>query len=112
MIVVGSIAGLFLNPSFLVALISAACFFAIVLATKFRGMGLGDVKLVFLIGLLLGWPSALIAFWVAFLLGGFVAVFLVLLKKVKFSDKIAFGPYLIMGTLIAALWSKNLLAIL
>lgn len=95
-----------------VAFLAGLFFLIIVVATKFKGMGLGDVKLAFLMGFLLGWPNILVAIWVAFVLGGIVALFLLGLKRVGFSDKIAFGPYLVIGTLISALWSQRILALL
>lgn len=90
-------------------IISSLAFFLVVVATRFRGMGLGDVKLAFLMGLLLGWPKTLVAFWSAFVLGGMVAVFLLLLKRTKLSATIALGPFLVIGTIISALWSKQIL---
>lgn len=89
--------------------ISALAFLLIVVATRFKGMGLGDVKLAFLMGFLLGWPNALVAFWSAFILGGIGAAILLLLKRTKFSDTIPLGPFLVSGVIISALWSKQLL---
>lgn len=96
----------------LTGILSATGFFLVVLATRFRGMGLGDVKLAFLIGLLLGWPKVLVAFWSSFVVGGIVAFCLLLLKRTKFSATIPLGPFLILGTIISALWSKDLLRLL
>lgn len=96
----------------LVGIIAGLFFLAVVVATKFRGLGLGDVKLAFLIGFLLGWPQALVAFWSAFVLGGLVAVGLLVLKRTKLSATIALGPFLVAGVVISALWSDKLLALL
>lgn len=112
MIIVGSVATIFLGPNLLVGIFSALGLFSIVLATKFRGMGLGDVKLAFLMGLNLGWPKILVAFWAAFVLGGLAALMLLLLKKVRLSDRMAFGPYLVLGTIFSALWTGEILATL
>ncbi len=95
-----------------VAFFAGLAFLLIVLLTRFRGMGLGDVKLAFLMGFLLGWPNILVAVWIAFVLGGLVALILLGLKRVGFSDKIAFGPYLVLGTLVSALWSQKILTLL
>lgn len=91
---------------------AALTFFLIVLVTKFRGMGFGDVKLAFLLGFILGWPAAIVGFWIAFVLGGICAVALVVLKQVRFSATIALGPFLIIGATVAALWSNQLLQVL
>jgi prepilin signal peptidase PulO-like enzyme (type II secretory pathway) len=70
------------------------------LLTKGRGMGFGDVKYAFYMGLFLGWPSTLVSFYLAFLTGSLVGVIMILLKKAKIKQKIAFGPFLVFGTFI------------
>lgn len=100
-----------LGPYLLTGILSSFSFLLVVVATKFRGMGLGDVKLAFLIGLLLGWPRTLVSFWSAFIIGGVVAVTLLILRKTKLSATIPLGPFLVIGTLVAALWSKELLTL-
>ncbi len=75
----------------------------------FKKMGYGDVKLAFLMGLLLGWPKIAVALWAGFIIGGFVAVVLLVLRKTKLSATIPLGPFLIMGTIISALWSSQVI---
>jgi len=91
------------------ATLAAGAFLLVVLLTRFRGMGMGDVMLAFLMGWLLGWPKILVAFWSAFILGGGVAVILLLLKRTKLSATIALGPFLVVGIIVAALWSERIL---
>lgn len=77
---------------------------------RWGSMGLGDVKLGILLGLILGWAgwSAAIAGPIfGFLLAFVVAIALLLAGKGK-SFHIAFGPYLIGGALIAL--AQSLLA--
>lgn len=115
MVVVGSIAAAVFNfqfSIFIVGLLTSLGFLTIVLLTRFRGMGLGDVKLAFFMGILLGWPKILVALWTAFVLGGVFAVGLLLLKRTKLSATIALGPFLVIGVLISALWSDQLLRII
>jgi leader peptidase (prepilin peptidase)/N-methyltransferase len=90
----------------------ALTLFLIVLATKFKGMGIGDIKLAFMIGLFLGWPLSGVAFWMAFVVGGIASVILLGLNKVRFFGTIALGPFLIIGTTISALWGKILIGYL
>lgn len=101
-----------LKSAVLAGLGSGLAFFLIVLFTKFRGMGLGDVKLALLMGVLLGFPQVLVAFWSAFIIGGSAAVLLLILKKVRFSATIPLGPFLVLGVIISALWSDKLLALI
>jgi leader peptidase (prepilin peptidase)/N-methyltransferase len=72
--------------------------------TKGKGMGWGDVKLGLLLGLVLGWPLVLVAYFFAFLTGASTGVILILLGKKKFKSKIAFGPFLILGMMVAKIW--------
>lgn len=83
---------------------AAGFFLLLVLATRGRGMGLGDVKLVGLMGLILGWPKILIALFLAFLTGALVGVILILLGKKRFGQHISFGPFLAAATLISLFW--------
>lgn len=81
--------------------------------TKGRGIGLGDVKLSFVMGILLGFPSILIAFYVAFLTGAFVAIILVIARKKKLhGGTIAFGPFLLVATYISWFFGTTLWVLL
>ena len=65
-----------------------------------------DVKLGFLIGLILGWPKTLVAAFLAFLMGAVLSVILILLKKKNMKSKIPFGPFLIVGVLLAVIYGE------
>lgn len=67
----------------------------IYLATKGRGMGLGDVKLALLGGLVLGWPDFVVWLFLSFVTGALVGLILILFKKAKFREPIPFGPFLV-----------------
>lgn len=72
-----------------------------------RAMGGGDVKLTAAAGLFLGWQNILLAFFIACILG---AVIHTLRMRISGADrKLAFGPYLSAGILIAMLWGKTML---
>jgi len=91
--------------------VGAALFlFLIRVVTRGRGMGLGDVKLAFLMGLVLGFPKIIIAFYLAFLTGAIVGVILILVKKARFGQKIAFGPFLAAAIIITVLWGEKILS--
>lgn len=83
------------------AFISFLFFLLIFIVTKGRGMGFGDVKLSFSLGMLLGFPGTIVAFYVAFLTGAMVSLILILWKKKKFKgDTIPFGPFMIWGAVV------------
>ena len=93
------------NP-FIAAILASAFFLSIVLLTHGRGMGGGDVKLGFLMGLILGWPLVLIALFLSFILGSIIGIFLILVGKKKMKSMIPFGPFLVLGTFIAMFWGE------
>ena len=86
-----------LYPSLFAGFLSALVLLFIHLITKGRGMGLGDVKLAIALGLWLTVDQSLIWLMTAFIIGGIVSVFLLLLRQAKLKTKIAFGPFLIIA---------------
>ncbi|KKQ37679.1 MAG: Type 4 prepilin-like protein leader peptide-processing enzyme PilD [Candidatus Roizmanbacteria bacterium GW2011_GWA2_37_7] len=70
---------------------------AVFLLTKGRGMGFGDVKLTFVIGVILGMVSGYLALYIGFVSGGIIGALLLVTKRGKRKTKIAFGPFLILG---------------
>ena len=71
----------------LAALGAAAFFLAIVLVSRGKWMGAGDIKLAFLMGLLLGWPNILVALFFAFFIGAIIGIELIVSgKKTKIAS--------------------------
>jgi len=97
-----------LISNFLVSFLASGFFYLLVLVTRGRGMGLGDVKLAGLMGLILGWPKIIVALYLAFLTGAFFSVILILLKKKKFGQHIPFGPFLATATFISIFWGDKI----
>ncbi len=93
---------LFLTPAVGLALF----FLLVILITQGQGMGRGDVKLGFLMGLILGWPSTLVAAYLAFLFGAMVSVILLIGGAKKIGQRIPFGPFLIAGTAVSVLYGE------
>lgn len=86
-----------------------AIFFALlVFFTKGRGMGGGDIRLGIFIGLFNGFPFNIMAIFFGFVIGAFVSLVLVLLRRKTLKDTVPFGPFLITGSLIALLWGTTL----
>ncbi|MBI2451201.1 MAG: prepilin peptidase [Parcubacteria group bacterium] len=81
--------------------IGAIFFLILIIISKGEWMGLGDVKLAVLMGLILGWPKILAALFFSFMIGSFVSVILMIFKRKNIKDRIPFGPFLILGTFIA-----------
>ena len=91
------------------SLIISLAFLFLVWITKGRGMGMGDVKLGFLIGLVNGFPISIVAIFLGFSLGAIYSLVLILVKKKTMKDTIPFGPFLIMGSVIALVYGSYLL---
>lgn len=105
---IGQIRPIGLLP-YLASAAGAAGFFLLLwLVTRGRGMGFGDVKLAFFLGLLLGFPGIVIALYAAFLTGALVGVILILLRKKTIKGSVAFGPFLIIGAIVATLWTDQI----
>lgn len=71
-------------------------------------MGFGDVKLLFLMGVMLGWPKLLMAFGIAVILGAVVGLALRFTARNLY---IPFGPFLVAGTLAALLLPSELMGL-
>ncbi len=110
MVVVGVMGALLLGQaSWLSAFGASGFFFLLWLVTRGRAMGLGDVKFAFFMGLLLGFPWVVVACYLSFLTGAGVGVILILLGKKGLKSKIAFGPFLILGTCITLVWGPQIM---
>jgi leader peptidase (prepilin peptidase)/N-methyltransferase len=66
-----------------------------------EGMGLGDVKMLALIGAFLGWKGMLVSLFAAALLGSVVGLTLMAFRGLDFKAKLPFGVFLALGGLIA-----------
>ena len=87
-------------PEYIIGLVSVSVpLLLIYYATKGRGIGGGDVKLMGAAGLLLGWKLAILAFFLGCLLGSVIHI-----ARMKISGEshvLAMGPYLSAGIVIA-----------
>jgi len=100
-------------PAAVNGLIAGAIGFVLLLiiALVFRGgMGFGDVKMAALIGLVTGFPGVFVALLGGIVLGGLVAVLLLLLKIKKRKDPIPFGPFLAVATIVTLLYGSEILS--
>lgn len=86
------------------AIASGVSFFTLWAITRGRGLGFGDVKLVVVLGLLLGYPNIVVALYIAFLTGAGVGVILMMIRSATMKSKIAFGPFLILGAALSYVW--------
>lgn len=91
------------------ALVGSAAMFAVYFLLALispASMGMGDVKLALVIGLLLGWfglSAWLVGLLAAFVVGGVIAIVALLRKRVTLRGSIPFGPSMLVGALVAVL---------
>lgn len=73
-------------------------------------MGMGDVKLFIPIGLFLGWKLALLSLFFSVMLGGITCLVLLISRVVNRKSAVPFGPFIVVGTFIAALFGNQVIS--
>jgi leader peptidase (prepilin peptidase)/N-methyltransferase len=84
-------------------------FFLLIILIRPGAMGMGDAKLVALIGLVSGFPLIIISMVIGVVLGGIVAAILLATKKKGRKDVIAYGTFLGIGPIIALIFAPQIL---
>jgi len=90
------------------AALPAVLFLAVFVLSR-GGMGLGDVKLIAMIGAFLGWQLALLTILVAACGGSLVGVAMMLFQGKGRKTAVPFGPFLALGAVVSLLWGAQLL---
>lgn len=90
-------------------IIGGGLFLLLVIFSREKWMGWGDVKLGFLLGLLLGYPYIIVSHLLSFISGALVSLVLIILYGRKLKSEIPFAPFLILGTMIAILWGEKII---
>ncbi len=73
------------------------------------GMGLGDVKFAGVLGIWTGFPGIVVNLYLAFFLGGTVALLLCALHKANRKTRLPFGPCLCAGAVLSFFFSSRIL---
>jgi leader peptidase (prepilin peptidase)/N-methyltransferase len=68
---------------------------------KRQGLGMGDVKMMAMVGAFIGWPLAILTIFAGSLLGTFAGVFLMIFQHKNLQTKLAFGVFLGIGTAVS-----------
>jgi leader peptidase (prepilin peptidase)/N-methyltransferase len=97
-------------PAIGVAVVLLVGFYSIAAVTRGKAMGGGDIKLAFLMGLVLGLAGTLLALLFAFDAAALIAVVLIAAKLRSRRDLIPFGPFLVAGTVLAYLYGERIIA--
>ena len=64
------------------------------------GMGMGDVKLMAVLGLFFGFANIVQVFVFSFFIGAIISIFLLITKIKKSDDYIPFGPFIVIASFI------------
>jgi leader peptidase (prepilin peptidase) / N-methyltransferase len=100
---------MFPQPSILSGLLAAGIcfiFFLVVFLINPRGLGMGDIKMVTLMGLAMGFPLGIVALFIGIVVGGIAAVILLLMRKKGRKDVMPYGTFLGLGPIIAFIWGN------
>jgi len=90
--------------------VGGGIFYVLFQVSKGRWIGGGDVKLGWLLGLILGSPlKSLLFIFIAALSGSLVSLPMLINGRLKRTSIIPFGPFLIIGAIIAQLFGTDLL---
>ena len=81
--------------------------YLLLVVTKGRAMGGGDVKMMAACGLLLGWKRNILALILGCVIGSIVH--LIRMRVTKTDHMLAFGPYLAVGVMLSALWGEKMI---
>lgn len=73
------------------------------------GMGAGDMKLFFVIGLVLGWQLTVLALLLSFLTGAVLGVTLMVFGIVKRKQPFPFGPSIVIATIVTYFYGTHII---
>ena len=94
--------------SYIIGFFAVSVFLTILYyTTKGRGIGGGDVKLMAVCGLLLGWKLIILAFFLGCIFGA--GIHLLRMKISGEGHVLAMGPYLSAGIFVAMLWGEQMI---
>lgn len=68
---------------------------------KRQGLGMGDIKMMAMVGAFLGWPLAILTIMAGSLFGTFIGIFLMVFRHSSLQTKLAFGVFLGIGAAIS-----------
>lgn len=81
----------------------------IIWATRGRGMGVGDLKMLGALGWVFGWPDVVFIFIVASFIGAIASIGLMGLGKKHMKSIVPFGPFLILGSTLIFFFGEQVL---
>jgi leader peptidase (prepilin peptidase) / N-methyltransferase len=117
-IVIGVVLSLFLPPGIVASVIGAAVGAAIPWTIRWvwyqvkgvEAMGLGDVKMLAMIGAFLGWKQVWVVLFIASLAGAIVGIVILRTRGRSLASRLPFGTFLAVAALVASMVGDALVA--
>lgn len=81
----------------------------LILITKGRGMGMGDLKLTAALGVVFGWPDIVIITGLSFIIGSLFSLPGLLSKKKGLKSFLPFGPFIAMASCVVFFWGEDIM---
>jgi leader peptidase (prepilin peptidase)/N-methyltransferase len=96
---ISSLTGSLLGIAFGAGLLYLVWWFYLVVRKR-EGLGLGDVKLLAMLGALFGYKCSLATIFIGSVLGSIVGLSLMIFRRHSFTSYISFGPYLVIAAIL------------
>lgn len=80
----------------------------LILATRGRGMGMGDLKFAVPLGLIFGWPDILLIIGIAFIIGALVGGYAMIIRGKTLKSALPFGPFLSLSAAIIFFFGQEI----
>jgi leader peptidase (prepilin peptidase)/N-methyltransferase len=90
----------------------SVAFYLLLVLLRPSDLGLGDVKLAAVIGLLLGWigwPVLVFGIFSAFVVGALLGLLLIVAGRAGRRSAIPFGPPMLLGMVLAVVWGQSII---
>jgi len=93
----------------IIGFFAAGLFFTIIALISNGGMGGGDIKLIAILGFILGFKKIILNIILSFIIGAIISLFLLLSRKKERKDTIPFGPFINISFIISLLWGEPII---
>jgi prepilin signal peptidase PulO-like enzyme (type II secretory pathway) len=81
----------------------------IIMITRGKGMGMGDLKLAGALGIIFGWPDIIFVLIFSFVIGSIYGIYLLIRRIKGFKDSVPFGPFLVLGSATLIFFGQDIL---
>ena len=100
--------GISLTSLLIGAAIGAGFYFLLWAASAGKWVGSGDIRLGLVLGTMLGWFGTVVALYIAYLIGGAIALALLVLGRRRFGSMLPMGTFLTVGAFLSLLFTSKI----